>query len=341
MSKTKENNNILNSNIEKLLIDNNITLVESKQNSSFIHFPNEKEKLDQQIINLIKLQNYENKFYLLCHNTHRNNHYKFIISNKKNTISISLADLSITVFNENFLLLACIREGFLLNENISISNDNKILFNLPLLNDNKIKLKEFKNNSSFSFKSSGIFGVQTLNFDENNIHIELINGAIKNIYLDKNFELKKITLSKKFINKFELKNDTFFTNDIESFLKTINSELDIFKLINDEEVYFMSKDKYLNIIQYFKKILNDTEKYNTKQISDSIKEIIKIREKYVLNYSEMLYSNKLLALENIIIKSISKDSIINNFDLIEKLNFIILKSKKINTVNSSKPNSIN
>lgn len=328
-------NTPLNESLKSLILENKINLIVADKDSSFLQYPNDKEVLDKKIRDLITSQSTGIHFYLLVYNSSVRTYYKFIISDRTNTVSIALIDFSFCFFDSDFKFKICIKENSLITKNISLHHDNKYLFNLPVLNDKKIKLKENLDKNTFSFKPNGSFMFDSVSYNENYICISLVNGAIKEVILDPLFNIKKITLSKNFLNKFDLHASSFHTNQLDDFFDKIDYELDIFKLIEDKTIYFMKKNELENILKYVKKILENKKFYDTSKIINKINNIINKKKSYLeLSESENQYHKKynFNLFEKIIIKSLSEESILHNDELLKEIDSLILDVETLNTI---------
>lgn len=124
---------------------------------------------------------------------------------------------------------------------------------------NEIKIK-IKNESEINFKMNGFGKINSIIENEDKYEVEYLNSCYKKMIFTKDFKLKEVFFSPSFIKKITSIPKKITVNSYTELNKYLNDSFELFNLLNDKNLKFISEELFEKQTNFLKKIVLCKEK---------------------------------------------------------------------------------
>lgn len=124
---------------------------------------------------------------------------------------------------------------------------------------NEIKIK-IKNEEELKFKMNGFGKINSIIKNEDNYEVEYSNSCYKKMFFTNDFKLKEVFFSSSFIKKITNIPKKITVNSYAELNNYLNDSFELFNLLNDKSLKFISKELFEKQTNFLKKIVFCKEK---------------------------------------------------------------------------------
>lgn len=230
--------------------------------------------------------------YVLTNDQISERNIKIIMSNSKNHIVIeTYQGIRLTYLDSDFKEIGNTSYEKIMGENFDSVQGLQFKFILSTPYCKTVKIDVSAEDSNYFYISS--VGKNTIkeiyfNYDKKEVEVDFSNSFIKKINLDLEGNLKHICIKKNISKELTLKKHHFDVDSYLSFMKLIETELDLHNLKTDGDIDFMDSKSFEERIDFIKNIINEKHSMDNKTIYnyiDNINNVFKMLTKQLTDNS--------------------------------------------------------